>query len=162
MNKHIPDFPKYSINELGEVYRGDRKLTPSLNRKRGYYYVAVQDGNNRRKNYILHRIIALLFIPNPENKPCINHKNGIKSDNRIENLEWCTFSENQKHAFKNGLTEPSRGEKCGMSKLKREQVLEIRELGDKHTLTHREIAKKYNIGTSTVTHIVLRSRWGWL
>lgn len=53
---------------------------------------------NKKTTVSIHRITAVAFIPNPENKPCINHKNGIKTDNSISNLEWCTVSENTLHA----------------------------------------------------------------
>lgn len=104
--KEYPLNPNYLVSENGEIYskRFKKKLTPKVNWD-GYHRVQIWS-NNKCHMISWHRIIAETFIPNPDNKPIVNHKNGIKSDNRVENLEWCTQSENIKHAFNNGLSKP--------------------------------------------------------
>lgn len=86
-------YPNYSVSSLGRVYnhKKQRYLNPGLNRQ-GYYQVSISNKTNRI--FGLHRLIALAFIPNPENKKYIDHINTIKTDNRIENLRWVTASEN--------------------------------------------------------------------
>lgn len=99
---------KYKVSNLWRVkstlftngywtYKRDKILKPYKNKLRwGYLYINLEH-NNKRKNCLLNRIVAETFISNPENKPQVNHKNWIKDDNRVDNLEWVTDKENKKH-----------------------------------------------------------------
>lgn len=78
-----------------------RELKPRISYKGYLGIVLAKEGKNKGSN--IHRIVALTFIPNPENKLFVNHKNGIKTDNSVGNLEWCTMEENQRHAIETGL-----------------------------------------------------------
>ena len=95
----LKEFPDYVFYENGEIF--NKKLNRFLkqcNDKDGYKLVSLYG-----KTFRVHRLIAKAFIPNVENKAVVNHLNGIKYDNSVENLEWCTNSENDLHAFKMGL-----------------------------------------------------------
>lgn len=94
----------YSINEKGEV-RNDIKgniKKPTLNKRNGYYYYDLYEGNNRKKVPV-HRLVAEAFIPNPDNKPTVDHKDGNRQNNSIENLRWASFSEQNSRFNTNGV-----------------------------------------------------------
>lgn len=131
-----------------------RILKQSMSVK-GYLQVSLSK-NTKRFSTGAHRLVALHFIPNPQNKPQVNHINGIKHDNRMQNLEWCTNSENQIHAVKNKLTNPNYCEKHHNSKLTNEQVKTARRM---HELGWSNIilSKHYNI-TATAMSNILRKK----
>lgn len=113
----------YFVSSLGRVYAPARKRKSGIHNqpevttppaiitlgvgRNGYCKYVFTDPNKVRYYLTIHRLIASAFIPNPDNKPCVNHINGIKTDNRIVNLEWVTESENSKHSFKIGTSKPT-------------------------------------------------------
>ena len=103
-----------------------------------------------------HRLVALAFIQNSENKPQINHKNGNPSDNRVENLEWCTKSENTQHAYTTGLLKDKKGENNGRAKL---TIIQVNEIRNNVNLKNKELAIKYNIHQSYVSSIKNGNVW---
>lgn len=139
----------------------ERILKPAINRN-GYYKVCLKH-KFINKTLLVHRLIAQAFIPNPENKPTINHINGIKTDNRIVNLEWCTMKENNVHAFATGLKRAHNksinvGAVNSNAKLKEADVLKIRQLlSDGETLG--AIAEKYNVGFTAIHKIKIGQTW---
>lgn len=108
----------YRVSDIGNLMRYEKLVTSGVkNRaikiypediliqtitKQGYKRVRLNK-NGKVKNFLIHRLVAMAFIPNPDKKLYVNHINGVKDDNMVENLEWCSSSENQAHAYQTGL-----------------------------------------------------------
>jgi len=106
------------------------------------------------------RLVALAFLPIPKKeRKYINHINGVKTDNRVENLEWCTQSENQLHAIKMGLQKNAKGEQRGaVCKLKNSEVIIIKKK-IKQGVMLKDIAKSFGVNPVTISNIKTKTTW---
>jgi len=156
--KEIENYEDYLISDHGRVFSCKRKkfLKPQKNRG-GYLFVNLYK-NGVHKHY-LHRLVALAFIENPENKRTVNHIDGCKTNNHISNLEWNTYSENVQHSFDNGLQKPVKGSKNGQAKLSENQVLEIRRLHEIGEYTQRALGKIFGVHRTLISFIINRKSW---
>src|SRR6476661_9182332 len=109
--KVVVGFPDYAVSSTGQVKRIDTgRILKQKTRRYQQDNLYPRGGKSEdRKTVEIHRLVAKAFIKNPENKKCINHRNGIKSDNNVENLEWSTHSENLNHAYRTGLRKKHKG-----------------------------------------------------
>lgn len=150
--KVIKNHPDYDISDFGRVRSRKRKNTAILKPmpRAGYLRVELDC-----KCYSIHRLVAESFISVIENKTRVNHINGIKTDNHVSNLEWCTDSENIRHAINTGLKLSSKGERNGQSKLKEHQIIEIRN----SDLSHRKLGLIYGVDKSIIGDVKNFKTW---
>lgn len=116
-----PESRNTYVTREGKFYKNDRELKQQRD-VHGYATVSIQFEDGTWKNCLAHRVVAITYIPNQESKPCVNHINGVKHDNRVCNLEWNTYSENTQHAFDTGLQVPPLGEEVWNAGLSNHQV----------------------------------------
>ena len=161
--KEIKEFKKYKISSEGRI-KSFHKYAKTNNRilkkcldKNGYEIIHL---SNKKFNKIkkVHRLVAIAFIQNIKNKPQINHKNGIKIDNSINNLEWCTLKENLIHARiilnlqNNGENNPNVKINYKIAKkIKKEYLLK--------KITRKKLGEKYKISKSTIDRILTNKYW---
>lgn len=175
--KDIPEYEGlYQVSNMGRVKSFDRTtqvkhpqgvrtkkffgkiLTPQIVGQ-GYLRIILHK-NDKGRGFYIHTLILITFAGIISGKEC-NHKNGIKKDNRLENLEYCTRSENNLHFYRilgKGYNKPS-GEKCGASKLTNDIVKQIRELYQTGNYTQVNLAKMFKTSQNNVSSIIHKLTW---
>lgn len=165
--KDIQGFEDYTIDINGNVYskKTKRYLKPQID-KNGYFRLGLSK-NNKQKFFFLHRLVAQTFISNPNNYPIVNHMDGNKKNNNINNLEWCTYQQNINHAYRIGLSKGKSaihiGERNPNRKLTEKDVLEIlglRKDGVKLANVYKKFKKKIKL--KGFKQVWYRDTWKYL
>lgn len=162
----------YEVSSLGNVRTKDREgarghsikghILTQRDNSNGYLRCDINI-NGKTKSHLVHKLVAEKFIPNPDNKPFVNHIDGNKHNNSVDNLEWCTRSENEKHAWKTGLKHDiaTKGELHGMHKLSKKDAVYIRtnHIGNGGNKKTGELAHIFNVNPQTITDIISERIW---
>lgn len=165
MEKRLKDFipdikDYYTVNSEGEFFSDNSGKMKTRDRAgTDYQIINFSLENGKKRTYRAHRLVLMAFSPveGMENLE-VNHIDGNKRNNRLDNLEWCTSSENQRHAFRLGLQQGRRGEKSNFSKLTQEQVQQVFELRQQG-LTHRTIVEIVGCSRSNISYILKEKAW---
>ena len=162
----------YEVSSLGNVRTKDREgarghhvkghILTQRDNSNGYLRCDINI-TGKTKSHLVHRLVAEKFIPNPDNKPFVNHIDGNKHNNSVNNLEWCTRNENERHAWKTGLKHDiaTKGELHGMHKLSKKDVEYIRKHHARNggNMKTGELARNFNVNPQTITDIVSERIW---
>lgn len=149
------------VSECGTVlkYSHSGNTIPTTPDKDGYLKISYWDNiNKKQRKMFVHRLVAETYLMNNHNLPFVNHKDGVKTNNALTNLEWCTASHNVKHAYELGLINVKKGEDSHHTSLTNERVHEIC-FDISQGLRNVDIRKKYNISKSTLDHIRYGDAW---
>jgi hypothetical protein len=151
----------YMVSTNGEVLSTPRKgssggiLSPTT--VRGYYRVCLRTGGSA-KSHLVHRLVAMAFLPNINNKPQVNHIDGNIKNNMVGNIEWVTSSENVAHAYRTKLHRGQSGEHNGNAKLRESDIVKIRNLYMGGAL-QKDIARLYGVTQVAISSIILGKSW---
>lgn len=155
--KSVSSFPKYEVSTFGRVRHIKNGIRKAYHDAAGYARISCSK-NGRVSYFKIHQAVAIAFIHNPFGKKNINHKDGVKSNNRLDNLEWCTHQENDLHAKNNGLLRPPLGERCHQAKLNTASVLKIKEL-IRCGVSNTKIALMFSVQKEAVRRIKVGRTW---
>jgi hypothetical protein len=133
-------------------------MVPGID-KNGYVRYSLISDNGKRKGMYAHQIVALTYIPNPSNKPNVNHKDFDKANNSISNLEWCTHLENIRHDWKYNRRKKLEGVANPGNKYPESLIIKLRRLFDTGEYTQMELARNFNMPFPTIHVIVRRKQW---
>jgi hypothetical protein len=156
-----PVFPEnYIVSNYGTIItKKTGKIRKNCFDKDGYYYVRLFN-KGKVKYMLVHRLVALAFIPNDnENNNIVNHKDGNKINNYIENLEWCDVRYNTIHSYSLGLQISLKGEKHGRSKYKEKDIIKVCDFLQNTYLSYEEIEKLTGIPIRTIASIKSGENW---
>jgi len=163
--KRVPGYDRYKVSNKGRVIGASGRLLNPFDRQKhtnrnGYLtvHLSTPNGKSKYKNMTVHYLVLLAFIGERPKGFVINHINGIRGDNRLENLEYCTQSHNTKHAFNIGRHSLV-GERNTQSKLTEKDVEVIVKMYKTKKYTYRKIAKLYNVSCSCVSGILNGFYW---
>lgn len=157
--KEIEGFSNYMISSEGRVKSAFGTIRKFTTTKKGYLKIGLIGDDKVRKKLSVHRLVAQAFILNTDSKPQVNHIDCNKSNNNVSNLEWCTNSENQKHAFKHGL-QNNKGVNNPRAIFTMDDIRDIRRLRE-IGLTYLNIANMYNVGKTTIYKIINKETWNY-
>ena len=148
----------YSISNDGKVFsKKSNKYLSQYKTPGGYLNVDLYTPEKRYKIGV-HQLVAQAFIPNPNNLPLVNHKDGDKTNNNMTNLEWASYSDNNSHAYKIGLRKPLEPEKCYFTKYSREQIIAVCLLLEQGWSSD-VITEKTGVHGNTISDIRLGKKW---
>lgn len=139
----------YEVSSLGRVKNS--RTGKIIGSKARYVKVTLQV-KGKISHKLAHRLVAEAFIPNPKNKPTVNHRNGNKHDNTVDNLEWATYSENMQHAFDNGYKIPFFRGESRVTKLDKDDIFAVQVL-IKRGSTNKVISELFNVSPSLISMI---------
>ena len=156
--QELKNFPNYLISQDGQIINKlfNRELKGHLSLSTGYRYMTLRkDGKDVRQP--LHRLLAMQFIPNPDNKPMVNHKDGCKINNSLDNLEWVTNQENVQHAYDLGINPKMTDRWNNINPV--QEIYNVCELLQEGIFNMKEISEMTGVSHASVKEIKYRKNW---